>query len=214
MLVLDRSPLLRRGVAEVLREDPELHLVADTDDLERAVELIATVEVGVVLVDLDLAAGGIEACRRLRQVAPKVPVVVLAAGSEDDVDLPGSVRAGARGYLRRDCAPAALTSALRAAAAGLPLLSPALTARLLDEFAGLAERAAGPPDGTASLSPRETEVLTLVSQGLSNRDIAERLFISPSTVKNHVRSIHDKLGVHSRTAAVVTASRSGMLTLK
>jgi two-component system NarL family response regulator len=121
------------------------------------------------------------------------------------------VRAGARGYLLTDTTPAELVDALRAVAAGSSLLSPAMASRLLDEFAVLVRRNEAPAEGAGSLSRRELEVLTLVAQGLNNRAIAEALFISENTVKNHIRNIHEKLQVHSRMEAVVRAVREGVL---
>ncbi len=121
------------------------------------------------------------------------------------------MRAGARGYLLKDTTPNELVHAVRAVAAGSSLLSPAMATRLLDEFAVLVRRQDGPAEGTGSLSRRELEVLTLVAQGLNNRSIAEQLFISENTVKNHIRNIHEKLQVHSRMEAVVRAVREGVL---
>jgi two-component system NarL family response regulator len=164
----------------------------------------------VVLLDLGVTGGGVEACALLRAARPGVHVVVLAQ-ADDDADLAGAVRAGARGYLLKDTSAEELVEALRAVAAGSSLLSPAMAARLLDEFAVLVRRSEGASEGTAALSRRELEVLTLVAQGMNNRAIAETLFISENTVKNHVRSIHEKLQVHSRMEAVVRAVREGFL---
>ena len=138
-------------------------------------------------------------------------VVVLA---EDDRDggLAAAVRAGARGYVIRDVEPVELLEALRTVAAGRSLLSPAVVSRMLDEFAQLVRRSDAISDGAMALSARELEVLRLVADGLNNRTVAERLFISENTVKNHVRSIHEKLQVHSRMEAVVRARRDGLLT--
>lgn len=212
VLVVDRAPLLRRGVKAVLGEEPDLEVVAETDDCARALELALISAPDIVLLDLDVAGGGARACEQLRRALPGVPVVVLAS-AEDDAGLAGAVRAGARGYLLRDTAPAELIDALRTVAAGKSLLSPAMAARLLDEFAGMMRRSEAIGEGPSALSRRELEVLVLVAEGLNNRAIAERLFISESTVKNHVRSIHEKLQVHSRMEAVVRAVRDGVLAI-
>ncbi len=210
MLVADRQPLFRRGVADVLAGEGDLELVGQTDDGLAILDLVTDLDVGVVLLDLGIPGGGVDACALLRRTRPGVRVVVFA-NADDDADLGGAVRAGARGYLLKDTTAAELVEAVRTVASGSSLLSPAMASRLLDEFAVLVRRHEGPPEGAGSLSRRELEVLTLVAQGLNNRAIAERLFISENTVKNHIRNIHEKLQVHSRMEAVVRAVREGVL---
>jgi len=210
VLVVDRQPLFRRGVAEVVAEARDLAVVGETDEGRLALELVRRTRADVVLLDLGVPGGGVEACALLRDARPEVRVVVLAH-ADDDADLAGAVRAGARGYLLKDTSPEELVEALRAVAAGNSLLSPAMAARLLDEFAVLVRRHEGPAEGAGALSRRELEVLTLVAEGLNNRAIAEALFISENTVKNHIRNIHEKLQVHSRMEAVVRAVREGVL---
>lgn len=212
VLVVDRAPLVRRGVVAVLGEQPDLRVVGETGDDALAVELAASTAPDVVLLDLDVPGGGVRACEALRLARPGVAVVVLAS-AEDDADLAGAVRAGARGYLLRDTSPSELVEALRAVAGGKSLLSPEMASRVLDEFAGMMRRSEAIGEGQGALSRRELEVLTLIAEGLNNRAIAERLFISESTVKNHVRSIHEKLQVHSRMEAVVRAVRDGVLAI-
>lgn len=210
VVVADHQPLFRRGVADVLADEPDLVVVGETDDADDLVEVVTRGRADVVLLDLGVRGGGVEACTLLRESRPDVRVVVLAH-AEDDSDLAGAVRAGARGYLLKDTTPAELVHAVREVAAGSSLLSPAMASRLLDEFAVLVRRQDAPAEGTGALSRRELEVLTLVAQGLNNRAIAEQLFISENTVKNHVRNIHEKLQVHSRMEAVVIAVRAGVL---
>ena len=210
VVVADRQPLFRRGVADVIADEPDLVVVGETDDAGALVEVVTRGRADVVLLDLGVRGGGVEACAALRDTQPDVRVVVLTH-ADDDADLAGAVRAGARGYLLKDTTPNELVHAVRAVAAGSSLLSPAMATRLLDEFAVLVRRQDGPAEGTGSLSRRELEVLTLVAQGLNNRSIAEQLFISENTVKNHIRNIHEKLQVHSRMEAVVRAVREGVL---
>jgi two-component system NarL family response regulator len=208
VVVADRQPLYRRGVADVLGEERDIVVVGETGDGADVPALVAKARADVVLLDLEIDGGGVLACSRLREVRPDVRVVVLTH-ADDDADLAGAVRAGARGYLRKDTAPEELVSAVRTVASGGSLLSPAMAARMLDEFAVLVRRQDSLSG--AALSRRELEVLTLVAQGLGNRAIADRLFISENTVKNHVRNIHEKLQVHSRMEAVVRAVRDGLL---
>ena len=210
MLVADRQPLFRRGVADVLAAEEDLVLVGETDDGLAVLDLVTRLDADVVLLDLAIPGGGVDACALLRRSRPAARVVVVA-DADDDADLGGAVRAGARGYLLKDTTPDELVEAVRTVASGSSLLSPAMASRLLDEFAVLVRRHEGPPEGAGSLSRRELEVLTLVAQGLNNRSIAEQLFISENTVKNHIRNIHEKLQVHSRMEAVVRAVREGVL---
>ena len=211
VLVVDRQPLLRRGVVAVLNEEVDLQVVGATGDIDIAVHLAGISSPDVVLLGLSIVGGVVAACERLRAQSADVRVVVLA---EDDRDggLAAAVRAGARGYVIRDVEPVELLEALRTVAAGRSLLSPAVVSRMLDEFAQLVRRSDAISDGAMALSARELEVLRLVADGLNNRTVAERLFISENTVKNHVRSIHEKLQVHSRMEAVVRARRDGLLT--
>ena len=210
VLVADRQPLFRRGVADVLAAEPDLAVVGETDHGSEVLDLVGRLRADVVLLDLGVPGGGVEACALLRATRPDVRVVVLT-DADDDAELAGAVRAGARGYLLKDTTPEELVGAVRAVASGSSLLSPAMASRLLDEFAVLVRRSEGAAEGTGSLSRRELEVLTLVAQGLNNRAIAESLFISENTVKNHIRNIHEKLQVHSRMEAVVRAVRDGVL---
>jgi two-component system NarL family response regulator len=210
VVVADRQPLFRRGVADVIADQPDLVVVGETDDAEVLVDTVTRSRADVVLLDLGVRGGGVEACALLRDAQPDVRVVVLAH-ADDDADLAGAVRAGARGYLLKDTTPTELVEAVRTVASGSSLLSPAMASRLLDEFAVLVRRQDTSGEGTAALSRRELEVLTLVAEGLNNRAIAERLYISENTVKNHIRNIHEKLQVHSRMEAVVRAVRDGVL---
>jgi two-component system NarL family response regulator len=208
VVVADRQPLYRRGVADVLGDERDIVVVGETGDGADVPALVAKVRADVVLLDLEIPGGGVDACSRLSERRPEARVVVLTQ-ADDDADLAGAVRAGARGYLRKDTAPEELVSAVRTVASGGSLLSPAMASRMLDEFAVLVRRQDSLSG--AALSRRELEVLSLVAQGLGNKAIADRLFISENTVKNHVRNIHEKLQVHSRMEAVVRAVRDGLL---
>jgi DNA-binding NarL/FixJ family response regulator len=210
VLVVDRQPLFRRGVADVVARETDLAVVGETGDGLLVLDLVSEHDADLVLLDLGVPGGGVEACALLRAARPDVRVVVMTQ-ADDDADLAGAVRAGARGYLLKDTSPEELIDALRAVAAGNSLLSPAMAARLLDEFAVLVRRQEGLAEGAGALSRRELEVLTVVAEGLDNRASAESVFISATTVKNHIRNIHEKLQVHSRMEAVVRAVREGVL---
>ena len=207
--VVDPRPLFRRGVLAALAPHGDISSAGEAGDGGGALDLVQASHPHVVLLGLDLPdRTGAEVCQALRQEQPRTRVIVVAA-RDDDADLAGAVRAGATGYLLEDCTPDELVQAVRVVASGGSLLSPAMAGRLLDEFASLVRRSeAG--EATA-LTRRELEVLQLMAEGLGNRAIAERLFISENTVKNHVRNVHEKLQVHSRMEAVVRAVREGLL---
>lgn len=214
--IIDTHPMFRRGVASALAEGQDLQatIAMDTSDVERAIATRAGLEnsgidVAIVAADL-LDAQGVPAPVRIQQEWPQTRVVAITNG-EDDAALAAAVRAGARGYLVRDCSAEDVRQVVSAAAAGTSLLPPQIATRLLDEFALMARRAEQGPHGVGALSKREREVLSLVAEGLNNRAIASRLFISENTVKNHIRNIHDKLGVHTRMEAVVRGVREGLL---
>ena len=149
VLVVDRQPLFRRGVADVVAHEPGLSVVGETGDGLAVLDLVSQTDADLVLLDLGVPGGGVEACALLRAARPDVRVVVMTQ-ADDDADLAGAVRAGARGYLLKDTSPEELVEALRAVAAGNSLLSPAMAARLLDEFAVLVRRNEAPAEGAGS----------------------------------------------------------------
>lgn len=209
--VVDSQPVFRRGVRALLADDPEMRIVAEASDLQTLTGQIGKDAPHVVLCDINLAdADGELVSLRLHERYPDSHVVVVA-GAEDDAELARAVRGGARGYLLRSCTLAELHATVVAAARGESILAPSVATRLLDELASMVRRSERGPEGLGALSKREREVLGLVAEGLNNRAIAARLFISENTVKNHVRNIHEKLGVHTRMEAVVRAVREGML---
>jgi len=208
VLVVDRVALLRRGAVDVLRSEG-LDVVADTGDPDAALRLVAAARPAVVVFDAgldDAVEGGW--CAFVRREWPEVRVLVLAPAGHP-TDLSGVVRAGAAGYLDRSASVEEFVDAVRGVAAGRSQLSPTVAAQILDQFATLARRSDMSDD--TRLTRRELDVLRLVASGLGNRAIAERLFISENTVKNHVRNIHEKLQVHSRLEAVLRATRDGLL---
>lgn len=208
VVVADPVPLFRRGVTAVLDATPDLAVVGEVGDADGLAAVLASGRPHVALVDAWLDGHGIDACAHATRSGVRVIVVASPATPPD---LAAVVSAGATGYLAREAGPEELVEAVRTAAAGQALLSPEVASRLLDEFATLVRRADGTDPGGPHLTGRELEVLRLVAQGLNNRAIAERLYISENTVKNHVRNIHEKLQVHSRMEAVVRAVREGLL---
>ncbi|WP_226346708.1 response regulator transcription factor [Agilicoccus flavus] len=202
IVVADDHPVVRAGLVALLAGEADLAVVGQASSAEEAVTAAADLAPDVVLMDLQFGAGptGAEATRRIR-AEPAAPAVLVLTNYDTDADILGAVEAGASGYLLKDAPPEVLVAAVRAAAAGESALAPAVAARLL----GRMQR----PQVT--LTPRETEVVGLVSDGLSNADIATRLFLTEATVKSHLVRVFTKLDVTSRTQAVAAARRLGLV---
>jgi two-component system NarL family response regulator len=211
VLLADPHALFRRGVRLVLEDEPDIEVVGEAgeglDAVERVVELVPD----LVLMDVRMpGVSGIEATRRVRELVPSVKVAILTV-SEDDEDLFAAVRAGATGYLLKEVSIEELPDAVRAVARGHSLISPSMASRLLGEFNALSRRVEEQSGNAPRLSDRELEVLRLVAQGKSNKDIATELVIAENTVKNHVRNILEKLQLRSRMEAAMYAVREKLV---
>ncbi|MEZ0067623.1 DNA-binding NarL/FixJ family response regulator [Streptacidiphilus sp. MAP12-20] len=208
VLLVDDHPVVRRGLRALLEELPEVELVGEAGDGAEALALLERLEAegrprpDVVLMDLQMGSGmhGVEATRRITAL-PQPPAVLILTTYSTDADILSAVEAGATGYLLKDAPPEELAAAVRAAAKGETVLAPPVAARLLGRVRA----------GRPMLSPRETEILELVAEGLANRQISKRLFISEATVKTHLVHVYDKLGVDSRTAAIAAALQAGLI---
>ena len=202
IVIADDHPIVRAGLRAVLQTEPGFVVVAECSTAEHAVQRCAEGDADVVLMDLQFGAGmgGAEATEAITQV-PGGPRVVILTTYDSDADVMAAIDAGASGYLLKDAPPEELAVAVRTAAAGGSALAPAIATRLLERL-----RAPG-----VGLSPRELEVLQLVAEGLSNQQISERLFLSQATVKTHLAHVYAKLDVDSRSAAVATATKRGIL---
>lgn len=210
VVITDRAPLFRAGVTHALSLVTDVEVVAALGTASECADFLANGRVDVVLLDSGVLGGCAAACDRISQASPSSRVIVMVQ-EDDDTQLAGAVRAGARGYVRKDLSGEELIAAIRTVAAGSSLISPLITGRLLDEFAAATRRSEGMNEGASALSRRELDVLRLIAQGMNNKAIAQSLYISENTVKNHVRSIHEKLQVHSRMEAVVCAVRDGLI---
>lgn len=197
LLLADDHPVVRAGLRAVLDTEPDFEVVAEAATAERAVELAASAEVDVVLMDLQFGAGmhGSAATAAIT-ARPSAPRVLVLTTYDTDADILAAVEAGASGYLLKDAPPEELAAAVRTAAAGQSALAPAVALRLMDRMRTPSE----------ALTKRELEVLQLVADGLSNQQISKKLFLSQATVKSHLVHIYAKLGVDSRTSAVATAA--------
>jgi DNA-binding NarL/FixJ family response regulator len=171
----------------------------------------------VVLMDLRMPRmDGIAATRRLREVQPDVRVIALTTYADDESVL-GALRAGARGYLTKDASSDDIRAAILTVAAGAAALDPAVQNHVVAALSDDASRSDSPGDASASelpddLTPREAEVLALIAEGLTNAEIAERLFVSPTTIKSHINHLFAKAGLRDRTQAVNYAYRTGIAT--
>jgi DNA-binding NarL/FixJ family response regulator len=213
IVVADDHPVVRSGFAELLGTQPDFDVVATASDGVEAVRICREVSPDVVLMDVRMPGmDGIEATRRLAGSTAAGPRVLILTTFDLDEYVYDALRAGASGFLLKDVTAERLFDAVRVIAAGEALLAPAVTRRLISEFALLNPK----PDASstaalASLTPRETQVLRLVAEGLSNIEIAGRLTVTEETVKTHVSRVLNKLGLRDRTQAVVTAYETGLV---
>jgi two-component system, NarL family, response regulator LiaR len=205
ILVADDHGVVRQGLRMFLGLDPEFLVVGEAADGGQAVALTRELRPDVVLMDLLMPGmNGIQATAAIRGEFPETEVVALTSVLEDNAVI-GAVRAGAIGYLLKDAQPDELSRAIRAAAAGQVQLSPRAAERLMREVRA--------PENPEKLTEREVEVLRLLAEGQSNKEIAHTLTIGEKTVKTHVSNILAKLGVASRTQAALYAARIGLVTL-
>jgi DNA-binding NarL/FixJ family response regulator len=212
VLLADDDVLVRQGLRVLVESADDLAVVGEAADGSEAVRLTAEARPDVVVMDVRMPGlDGISATREISSWEdPRPRVLVLTTFDLDDI-VHGALEAGADGFLLKRATPEELIEGIRGVAAGDALISPALTRRLLSFVAGRA-RATSPTPGLAvPLTDREAEVLTCLSEGLSNAEIAERLFIGQETVKTHVKRICSKTGARDRTQAVVWAYQTGFV---
>jgi DNA-binding NarL/FixJ family response regulator len=208
VVIVDDHVLFRSGLRELLQQE-EVHVLGEASSAESGLELIQRHAPDVAIMDLNLPAmSGHDAIRRIVETAPSTQVLVLTI-SANESDVTDAVLAGACGYLLKDASVADIVTGVRAAAADESMISPRMTKTLLDRLRRQ-ERTDGKPP-IATLSVREREILRLVTEGKDNATIAQELFISPYTVKNHISNILLKLHVSNRIQAAVLAVRDSLL---
>jgi DNA-binding NarL/FixJ family response regulator len=211
VVVVDDERLVRGGLRMILAAEPDIEVVGEAADGAAAVSVVRELRPDVVLMDLRMpAVDGVEATRHLTSTLDPAPAVLVVTTFDGDEDVLRALRAGACGYLLKDAPEDRVVAAVRSAAAGSTVLDPAVGRRLVAGAAQVVDRS--PPPAVADLTAREADVLVLLSRGLSNTAIADELVLSESTVKTHVARILAKLGVASRTEAVVAAYERGFVT--
>ncbi len=209
ILIVDDHEMTRLGLRTALEPEEDLAVVGEAATAEEALARAQELRPDLVLMDLRLQqeADGIEACRDIRGLLPETRVLMLSAFGETD-GVVGAIMAGATGYVLKNVSRAELLRALRQAAAGQPVLDPALAGRVMRRLAEVADRKAGPPG--EDLTEREREVLGLIARGRTNKEIAQELVISQHTARNHVSHVLDKLGFTRRAEAAAYAARLGL----
>lgn len=207
VFLLDDHEVVRRGITDLLDAEPGIRVVGDADTVEHALVRAPALRPDVAVLDVRLPDGdGITVCRELRSRVPELACLMLTSFDDEDALL-DAIMAGAAGYVLKQIRGSDLVSAVRTVASGQSMLDPATTARLMRTLrADPAETPALSPE-LASLSPRERDILALIGDGLTNREIGKKLYLSEKTVKNHISRLLAKLGVQRRVQAAVLASQ-------
>jgi DNA-binding NarL/FixJ family response regulator len=207
--IVDDQALVRSGFRMILEAQQDFDVVGEAENGREAVDVVLASSIDVVLMDVRMPElDGIEATARIIREKPDTRVLILTTFDLDEY-VARALRAGASGFLLKDVRPAQLVDAIRVVAGGDALLAPTITRRLLDRFASSLD--AGPSPDLAGLTERELEILKLVAEGMSNAEIADRLFLGESTVKTHVSAVLRKLGVRDRVQAVIAAYDAGLV---
>ncbi len=205
VFLLDDHEVVRRGITDLLDAEADISVVGDADSVEHALVRGPALRPHVAVLDVRLPDGdGITVCRELRSQMPELACLMLTSFDDEDALL-DAIMAGASGYVLKQIRGSDLVSAVRTVASGQSMLDPATTARLMRSLRDPAEPPTMAPE-LASLSPREREILTLIGEGLTNRQIGKNLYLSEKTVKNHISRLLAKLGVQRRVQAAVLAS--------
>ncbi len=209
VLIADDHPVVMEGLSAMLSRQPDIEVVGEAENGKECVEKTRKLRPDIVLMDLRMPEmDGVEAMRQIAATNPEVRFIVLTTYDNDEYIFKG-IEAGARAYLLKDSPREELFKAIRAVHRGESLIQPAVAGKVLDRFAELSRQVQAPE----ALSDREVEVVKLMAEGTSNKEIAVSLHISESTVKTHIQTIFQKLGVSDRTGAVTQAIRKGIIRL-
>ena len=207
VLIADDHPVFRFGLRALLAAEPHTEVIGEATTGDEAITLAVALQPDVVLMDLNMPGpNGVEATRRIAQQCPQIGILVATMFDDDSVF--AAMRAGARGYILKGAEGEETLRAIRAVAHGEAIFSPTIARRLMQHFAAPRPGPSSPP--FPELTEREHEVLDLIAQGYTNTAIAERLYMSPKTVRNHVSTIFSKLQVSDRTQAAIRAREAGL----
>ncbi|HYH03171.1 MAG TPA: response regulator transcription factor [Bacillota bacterium] len=212
VMIVDDHPLVRQGLKQILSFQEELEIVGEAQHGDEVVERALALQPDVILLDINLPGkNGIELTGELKAKMPEVNVLVLTVDTEQ-VHVHKIIKAGALGYLLKDVDPDTLTEAIKAVARGDAYIQPCLLSRLLCEFRQMDDREPQSlPPGQFGLTQRELEIINYIACGQTNKEIAEKLFISEKTVKNHVSSILRKMALDDRTQVAIYAYKKGLI---
>jgi NarL family two-component system response regulator LiaR len=214
VLIVDDHAVVRQGLRMFIEMQGDMEILGEASNGNEAVEMSARLNPDVILLDLLMPEmDGVEATRRILEINPQARVLILTSFGEDDKVFP-AIRAGAQGYLLKDVQPFDLVQAIRETHQGKAQLHPDVARRLMravsDDTIDQKPKGTSSPKEVDSLTDREREVLDLIAQGFSNREIAEQMVISEKTVKTHVSNLLDKLGLDDRTRAAIWALKHGL----
>ena len=212
ILIADDHALFREGLRALFAALPDIEVVGEAAEGATAITQVDALHPDVILMDINMpGVNGIEATRRILSTHPNLGIIMVTM-LEDDASVFSAMRAGARGYVLKGAHHEEILQAIRAVAAGQAVFGPAIAARMMNFFQGLngVPRTAEAAQAFPELTEREREVLTLIAQGISNKEIAEKLFISAKTVSNHITNIFSKLQVADRAQAIIRARDAGL----
>jgi len=202
VFLLDDHEVVRRGIRDLLDSEDDLEVVGEASTAEEALRRVPPVRPDVAVLDVRLPDGnGVEVCRELRSRNPELHCLMLTSFSDDEA-LFDAIMAGAAGYVLKQIRGTDLVDAVRRVGTGQSLLDPALTARVLERLRGHTD-----DEGLERLTDQERRILDLLAEGLSNREIGDRMYLAEKTVKNYVSNLLSKMGMHRRTEAAVYAAR-------
>jgi DNA-binding NarL/FixJ family response regulator len=210
-MIADDHKLFREGLKALLSVTEDIEIVGEAEDGDTAVKKCKELQPEIILMDINMPGlNGIRATQQILEEHPQTGIIMLTM-LEDDASVFNAMRAGARGYLLKGADPNEVLSVIRAVAEGQALFGPAIAARVLGYFKELGTRSGSSQIQTPfpELTERELEILRMISQGLSNQEIAQKLVLSPKTVRNHITNIFSKLQVADRAQAIVRAREAG-----
>jgi len=208
IVIVDDHPLFREGVANTLRVERDTEIVGQGDSAEEAIRLACDLLPDIILLDIDIPGGGLNAVQRIAATCPVTKIVVLTVSAEEE-HLIAALKAGVRAYILKGVAARELVRILRAVAAGEVFVTPTLAASLLIELTGALPGSRHPTSPLDELTEREYQILERVAAGLSNRAIGQQLYLSEQTVKHYMTNILHKLHVHNRVEAALLAQKNG-----